>query len=648
MKKKPFVVGLTLTLLMAWVLFPAMAQKSTECQLEYTVQSGDWLSKISEKYLGDVLAYPVIVEATNAQTDERFADIANPDLIEPGWLLCIPGTAGDQQPENTPPVDGLDIDPSQIRLDTQGLPYSWQAVTVPGTPYDQSQPPGPKGLPEHIEILFGVTNPADRQHSDPIMYIIPVDTYRLLWEEGGNDAVTREMNQIYDYTVSMPDPPPTSRMPVLPFEEVGGVGDVAVQVGSITPTDLSATKDGYRFVGRFAQDANPITSDGLPLRYIYQGFTNDGKYLVAFFYPVSSDSLPTNADVNEEFNQAMSQPGGAEEFVAKQVEMLNALPTSAWQPDLATLDTLVASLEIEEMSPVGLVGPVWEWQQTSMNDGSTFTPTNPADYTVQFVTDGQVAIKADCNQVGGSYTTDGSSINIELGPSTMAMCPPDSLSDQFLAGLSGAIIYFFQDANLYIDLKFDIGTMQFAPAGATDSASGTAPAETTDTATEFIVFDPDSFETDPNRAPVQGVCQASTYLPGAYQCATETGANLDPCFVRADGLLVCNPNPVFSNYTQLVTPSEPLPESSKTGDPVAFYLELAGNNPPCHVRTMGDDYMVAGKPVTYNCDAPAAWIVGPLDTSQPTWMGEYVITNPSGDEVTSGPTQMAIARAWVY
>ena len=52
------------------------------------------------------------------------------------------------------------IQPQQVSIDTQGLPYSWQANLVPETPYDASQPPGPMGLPEHIEINFGVTDPA--------------------------------------------------------------------------------------------------------------------------------------------------------------------------------------------------------------------------------------------------------------------------------------------------------------------------------------------------------------------------------------------------------------------------------------------------------------------------------------------------------
>jgi hypothetical protein len=62
------------------------------CETDYVVQADDWLSKLADKYFGDILAYPTIVEATNAaaQADSSYASIANPDLIEIGWQLCIP------------------------------------------------------------------------------------------------------------------------------------------------------------------------------------------------------------------------------------------------------------------------------------------------------------------------------------------------------------------------------------------------------------------------------------------------------------------------------------------------------------------------------------------------------------------------------
>jgi hypothetical protein len=73
-------------------------QAMMACEQDYVIQSDDWLSKLADKYFGDVSAYPAIVEATNAaaQADSSYATIANPDLIEVGWQLCIPSAADAQ------------------------------------------------------------------------------------------------------------------------------------------------------------------------------------------------------------------------------------------------------------------------------------------------------------------------------------------------------------------------------------------------------------------------------------------------------------------------------------------------------------------------------------------------------------------------
>ena len=59
---------------------------------EYIVQADDWLSKLAEKFYGDPLAYPAIVEATNTQAaqDDSYVIIDNPDVIEVGQKLFIP------------------------------------------------------------------------------------------------------------------------------------------------------------------------------------------------------------------------------------------------------------------------------------------------------------------------------------------------------------------------------------------------------------------------------------------------------------------------------------------------------------------------------------------------------------------------------
>ncbi len=82
------------TILFVLTMFAPLsaAADAPTCQSTVNVQLNDWLSKIAEKFYGNPLAYPAIVTATNAQhaADATFAAIDDPNIIEPGWKLCIP------------------------------------------------------------------------------------------------------------------------------------------------------------------------------------------------------------------------------------------------------------------------------------------------------------------------------------------------------------------------------------------------------------------------------------------------------------------------------------------------------------------------------------------------------------------------------
>jgi heat shock protein HslJ len=110
--------------------------------------------------------------------------------------------------------------------------------------------------------------------------------------------------------------------------------------------------------------------------------------------------------------------------------------------------------EIEEITEV-----VWKWQQTRYNNDQHSIPADPSHYTIIFNPDGTLNIRADCNRGGGTYTTQGKGIIIEVTHTTRAMCPPDSMDQEFIKNLNAAKIYFFKDGNLYFDLKYDTGTM---------------------------------------------------------------------------------------------------------------------------------------------------------------------------------------------
>jgi peptide/nickel transport system substrate-binding protein len=70
------------------------AQGGVVCESDAVVQAEDSLSILSEKFYGNVLAFPVIADATNeaAASDDSYATIDDPNVIELGWKLCIPGS----------------------------------------------------------------------------------------------------------------------------------------------------------------------------------------------------------------------------------------------------------------------------------------------------------------------------------------------------------------------------------------------------------------------------------------------------------------------------------------------------------------------------------------------------------------------------
>jgi heat shock protein HslJ len=109
-----------------------------------------------------------------------------------------------------------------------------------------------------------------------------------------------------------------------------------------------------------------------------------------------------------------------------------------------------------------LNGSTWMWtaMTTPIQQSSIDVPQN---YTLEFQDEGIVKIKADCNHASGIYKINDQKIQIEIGPVTMAACPPGSLSSDFIQYLESAAIYFFKDGDFYIDLAADGGTMAFAP-----------------------------------------------------------------------------------------------------------------------------------------------------------------------------------------
>ncbi len=126
---------LPLVLALALSLSPAYAQAPDG--EAYTVQAGDWLSKLAEKYYGDPLAYPAIVDATNAKAaeDDSFAAITNPEAIEAGQKIWIPTSTGTTAPPGT---DGGRLSLDQLKNASYDGIYDQPVTLVDG--YYEGEP----------------------------------------------------------------------------------------------------------------------------------------------------------------------------------------------------------------------------------------------------------------------------------------------------------------------------------------------------------------------------------------------------------------------------------------------------------------------------------------------------------------------------
>jgi heat shock protein HslJ len=118
------------------------------------------------------------------------------------------------------------------------------------------------------------------------------------------------------------------------------------------------------------------------------------------------------------------------------------------------------------VSAESIVDIVWQWTELIETEPAAQSVVpDPEDYTLVFRPDGQYQVKADCNLGSGSYTVDGNSLTLGVMAMTMAECGPESLYDQYVAGLGNAGSFGMDGDRLVLYLKDDAGRMVFANGG---------------------------------------------------------------------------------------------------------------------------------------------------------------------------------------
>ena len=193
------------------------------------------------------------------------------------------------------------------------------------------------------------------------------------------------------------------------------------------------------------------------------------RYTVQF---LPDGQLAIGADCNSGGATYTAQDGLLE-FSPIRTTLIGCPPDSLADPFLILLEA-ATTFEFDDEGMLILTGSrgsltlhpaltavVWEWREFMGMDDSLLAPDDPAKYTLEFLEDGKLAVRADCNRATGTYTGDGASLELNAGAMTRAMCPPDSLSDRFVRDLGDVRSHVFRDGNLYLALMADAGIMEF-------------------------------------------------------------------------------------------------------------------------------------------------------------------------------------------
>jgi heat shock protein HslJ len=116
--------------------------------------------------------------------------------------------------------------------------------------------------------------------------------------------------------------------------------------------------------------------------------------------------------------------------------------------------------DVPAEAPAPAIPPI-PWQLTTF-PGVT-TGIEPGRYTVHFLPDETVNIRADCNWVSGFWSGANGVLDVTVTMTTVAECPPGSMEEPFVQALDEATTYTFAD-NMTLIVTGPTGEMRFTPA----------------------------------------------------------------------------------------------------------------------------------------------------------------------------------------
>jgi hypothetical protein len=228
------------------------------------------------------------------------------------------------------------LTPERVHFMFEGLAKSVRGETRPALPLPPEPEPGLGAEAANVRFHFDddkLPDYVDSSHRQVVIYDAPA--FRELFVKAGQgkgNPVDALRALLKKGTTAVP-----GELPILPPPDAAQVLKARVRL-----VPFHGGK-GFAFVTSYSQDTVPVANDALV--YTFQGLTDDGRYWVAVYYPISASILPKTVQESPEAKNYKAFDAHFQTYLKKTVRALED-PKTVYTPDLGTLDALVRSLEI--------------------------------------------------------------------------------------------------------------------------------------------------------------------------------------------------------------------------------------------------------------------------------------------------------------
>ncbi len=222
-------------------------------------------------------------------------------------------------------------------------------------------------------------------------------------------------------------------------------GDGREDVAFILTQDMAGTGTFYYVVGALNTYRGYVGTDAVFL----------GDRIAPQTTEVSRNPQHKNVIVVNYADRAPGEPYSTSPSIGKSLYL--KLDSSSMQ-----FGEVVTDFEGEaDPKKMSLTMKPWTWISALYNDGREIRPNMIGTFTVTFGTDGKFSATTDCNSVGGSYRSTGTTLTISDIYSTKKFCAGSQEID-FTKLLEQSIGYHFTSkGELVFYLKFDSGSVTF-------------------------------------------------------------------------------------------------------------------------------------------------------------------------------------------